>query len=291
MINPATEIHRAKREARYANGARLVVLSLGAGVQSTTLALMAAHGDIEPMPDCAIFADTRWESRKVYEHLEWLSSANVLPFPVRRVSRGDIREGIRERRAPSSSVRFAAIPWWTVNPDGSRGMGSRQCTSEYKLEPIMQEVRVLLGNGRRDRIAAGTVRVMIGISIDEAHRMKPARQQYMVNCWPLVEKGMSRGDCERWLLKYEYPIPPKSACIGCPFHGDDYWIDMRDNRPEEWAEAIEYDRILRTGDSRGMNAVEYMHRQCVPLDQADLKATAERPLDLFGNECEGMCGV
>lgn len=29
-------------------------LSLGAGVQSTTLALMAAHGEIGPMPDCAI---------------------------------------------------------------------------------------------------------------------------------------------------------------------------------------------------------------------------------------------
>ncbi len=30
---------------------RLRVLSLGAGVQSTTLALMAAHGTIGPMPD------------------------------------------------------------------------------------------------------------------------------------------------------------------------------------------------------------------------------------------------
>jgi len=37
---------------------RLRALSLGAGVQSTTLALMAAHGEVGPMPDCAIFADT-----------------------------------------------------------------------------------------------------------------------------------------------------------------------------------------------------------------------------------------
>ena len=36
----------------------LRVISLGAGVQSTTMALMAAHGEIGPMPDCAIFADT-----------------------------------------------------------------------------------------------------------------------------------------------------------------------------------------------------------------------------------------
>lgn len=42
---------------------KLRVLSLGAGVQSTTLALMAAHGEFEQMPDCAIFADTGWEPR------------------------------------------------------------------------------------------------------------------------------------------------------------------------------------------------------------------------------------
>jgi hypothetical protein len=42
------------------------VLSLGAGVQSTTLALMAAHGEVGPMPDCAIFADTCWEPKAVY---------------------------------------------------------------------------------------------------------------------------------------------------------------------------------------------------------------------------------
>jgi hypothetical protein len=48
---------------------RLPVLSLGASVQSTTPALLAAHGVIGPMPDCAIFADTAWEPQAVYDHL------------------------------------------------------------------------------------------------------------------------------------------------------------------------------------------------------------------------------
>ena len=38
----------------------LRVLSLGAGVRSITLAFMAAHGDITPMPDCAIFPTQVW---------------------------------------------------------------------------------------------------------------------------------------------------------------------------------------------------------------------------------------
>ncbi|MDE2467545.1 MAG: hypothetical protein KGL35_02045 [Bradyrhizobium sp.] len=171
-------------------------------------------------------------------------------------------------------------------------MGRRQCTSEYKLEPIMREVRALLGKGPRERINAGSVEVLIGISLDEAQRMKPARQRYMVNRWPLIEKGMRRWDCERWLQRHNYPVPPKSACIGCPIHGDAYWLDMKMNRPEEWAEAVEYDRILRTGKGRGIRAVEYMHRQRVPLDQVDFSLLTDNPqLDMLGNECEGMCGV
>lgn len=63
-------------------------LSLGAGVQSSTLALMIAHGELEPV-EAAIFADTGWEPRKVYEWLDWLEKQ--LPFPVHRVQHGNLR--------------------------------------------------------------------------------------------------------------------------------------------------------------------------------------------------------
>lgn len=56
-----------KREAE-----RMNVISLGAGVQSTTLLLMAVHGEITPKPEYAIFSDTGWEPTKVYKHLELL---------------------------------------------------------------------------------------------------------------------------------------------------------------------------------------------------------------------------
>lgn len=75
----------------------LRVLSLGAGVQSTTMALMAAHGEIGPMPDCAIFSDTGWEPKAVYDHLEWLEQQ--LPFPVHRVERGNISAALPMERA------------------------------------------------------------------------------------------------------------------------------------------------------------------------------------------------
>ena len=59
----------------------LTVISLGGGVQSTVMALMAGQslpptgsgGAFDRVPDCAIFADTRWEPPSVYEHVEWLA--------------------------------------------------------------------------------------------------------------------------------------------------------------------------------------------------------------------------
>jgi hypothetical protein len=268
---------------------RLRIISLGAGVQSTTMALMAAHGEID-MPDAAIFADTQWEPKAVYQHLEWLKAPGRLPFPIHVVTRGNIRDGIFGRRNTSGG-RFAAIPWHIVNQDGTSAIGRRQCSNEYKLEPIMWRIRHLLGVSRHTPIAPGSVEVMIGISKDEAHRMRPARQRYMTNRYPLIELQMRRFDCLQWLKTHGYPEPQKSACIGCPFHNNVYWRDLKNNRPDEWAEAVEMDRVLRTGDARGMRGIEYMHHTKVPLDQADLELELDAQLDLFGNECEGVCGV
>lgn len=269
----------------------LRVISLGAGVQSTTMALMAAHGELTPMPDCAIFADTGWEPKAVYEHLRWLMSDNVLPFPVHvvRYEHGTIREHLFS--SPRSG-RFAAVPWFVVNPNGTAGMGRRQCTSHYKIEPMRRKVRELLGVGPKARIPAGSAEKWIGISVDEIIRATPSKVRFETNRFPLIEARMSRRDCVAWLDCHDYPTPPKSACIGCPFHNDRTWRDMRDNRPEEWADAVEVDRAIRNHTWRGFRGQQFMHAQRVPLDHVDLSTPEDHgQLNLFINECEGMCGV
>jgi hypothetical protein len=271
---------------------KLRVLSLGAGVQSTTLALMAAAGEIGPMPDAAIFADTGWEPASVYRQLDWLSEQGRLPFPVHIVSAGDIKADILARRSTTGS-RYAAVPWYTKNQDGTQGIGLRQCTGQYKITPIKRKCRELLGVTIRDRIRRGSVEVWIGISIDEVVRMKPAHQQWMTNRWPLIEKNMSRRACKAWLEARGFHEPPKSSCIGCPFHRDSVWIEMRKNSPIEWADAVAVDAALRQGNSRGIRGQEFMHDSRLPLPEAiDLaeRDKREQP-DLFANECEGMCGV
>jgi hypothetical protein len=265
----------------------LRVLSLGAGVQSTTLALMVAKGEIEA-PDCAIFADTGWEPRAVYQHLNRLELA--VPFPVYHVRAGNLRDDIM-RSSSQRSGRIAAVPWFLKNPDGSAAMGRRQCTAHYKLEPLARKIRELLGATQRGRVQ-GFAEILIGISIDEASRMKPARVRYMRNRWPLIEHEMSRNDCLNWLARAGWNAP-KSSCIGCPFHNNGQWRDLRDNDPEAWKDAVALDRMIRKGGhARGIRGEQYMHRSLVPLDEVDLRTAEDRgQLNLFNNECEGMCGV
>jgi hypothetical protein len=264
---------------------KLTVISLGAGVQSTTMALMAAHGEITPMPDCAIFADTGWEPAHVYKHLDWLET--VLPFPVHRVSIGNIREALM-RGHNKKGRRVAGAPWFILNANGSQGIGRRQCTKEYKIEPIIAKVRELLGIKPR---FPGPKRIVaeqwIGISLDEAIRMKPSRVRYSEHRWPLIEHRMHRHDCLRWLERNGYPIPGKSACIGCPYHHNDQWRALS---PAEFADAVEVDRAIRSHP--GIRGQQFMHRSLKPLDQVDLSTAEDRgQLNLFLNECEGLCGV
>ena len=258
----------------------LNIISLGAGVQSSTMALMAAHGEITPMPDCAIFADTQWEPAAVYKHLEKLERA--LPFPVYRVTAGNIRDDIIAK-TNSTGQRFASVPWFLKMPNGSAAMGRRQCTSEYKLKPLYRKCRELLGG----KTPKAGVRMWIGISTDEAHRMRPARVQYIENWWPLIDKRMSRIDCNKWLRSIRWTAP-KSSCIGCPFHSDAQWRALT---TAEMADALHVDRVIRR-PLNGIKGEQFMHRSLRPLNEVNLSTAEEAgQIDMFGNECEGMCGV
>jgi len=256
------------------------IISLGAGVQSTTLAIMASRGEITPMPDCAIFADTGWEPKAVYIHLAKLRAA--LSFPVHVVSAGNLRDdaiaGGSER-----AKRLAAIPWFIINPDGTHGMGRRQCTAHYKLEPIRRKVVELCGGKRR----AGQCEMWIGISTDEMQRMKDSRVKYIVNRWPLIELSMTRRQCVLYLLSIGWGAP-RSACIGCPFHKDAEWRALSQ---EEMADAILVDRAIRNQPK--MKGEQFAHRRRIPLDKVDFSTPADNGQIEFGflQECEGMCGI
>ena len=276
-------------QSKFQGEPAMRILSLGAGVQSSTMALMAEEGAFGIKPDAAIFADTGWEPKPVIEHLNWLKKQ--LSYPVYICSKGNIRDDIKNAMSDAGN-RFASAPFFTKNPDtNKKGMLRRQCTREYKITPIMKQTRELMNVGYRKRFPKDKwIEMWIGISMDEIMRMKPARIWWQQNRWPLIEKKMSRDDCLKWYNGKDYRRPAKSACIGCPFHDDDFWADMKANRPEEFKDACEIDETIRRGNKK-VNDQLFIHRSCVPLKDAKFKVKDKNQLDMFNQECEGMCGL
>lgn len=333
----------------------ITALSLGAGVQSTTLALLAVEG-VLPKPDVAIFADTGWEPRAVYEHLDRLEAvlrrAGIEPL---RVSRGNLRADMID-----TASRFASLPYFILAPEGAKpeliecrrckgegecttehpvedaegnvdeatrvpmtyecptcngtgevptgrmipltrrereGMGRRQCTSEYKLTPIRRKVRELLGAAPPDfrRVPAGKLcEQWVGFSTDEVERANRRKDSdgvsYLSTRYPLLELDMSRDDCDRWLRARGWSTE-KSACIGCPYHGNRAWRELRDNRPDEWADAVDFDEAIRKGGkSAGAETLRgeaFLHRSRLPLaiapiDRVTRAEWQDAQTDIFG---------
>ncbi|MFE5298104.1 hypothetical protein [Streptomyces sp. NPDC056632] len=234
---------------------------------------LSADGTL-PKVDYAIFADTGWEPRAVYDHLDHLEREIAEPagIPILRVTSGNIRND-----ALDPDHRFASMPLYILNKDGRPGMTRRQCTGEYKVKPIKKKIRDLLGYPHPARVPKGVfVEQWIGISTDEFHRAKDADVKYMRNIHPLIDMGWSRSDCVRYLTSRGLADTPKSSCLGCPFHGNAQWRNIRDRSPAEWADVVAFDAAIRQGNARA-NATgnkllgeAFLHRSRVPLDQAPI---------------------
>lgn len=229
-------------------------LSLGGGVQSTALALMT----LDDPPDVALFADTGWETQATLDHVARLGE--LLPYPVVTV---------RPRvplRAELLGGGFAPIPAFLA--DG--GQGARQCTKRAKVAPIRRALRDL---------GARRAELWLGISADEVGRVKGSGVAWLTHRWPLLERGLTRADCARWLEAHGYGVPARSACVGCPYRGADDWRAIRAD-PVAWADAVEVDAAL---GARG-----FLHTSRRPLPLAPIDAPS---LGLWGDECAGLCAT
>jgi len=252
------------------------ILSLGAGVQSSTLLLMACEGELQI--DAAIFADTGWEPWWVYQHLDGLErTAKAAGIPLYRVGEGALRQDALDNKTASW------MPLYSVNVAGKKEQLKRQCTRNYKIRPIRRQVALLNGGFSRH------VDQLVGISWDEAHRMRDSDVKYIRNVYPLVERRMTRADCVAWLRAHEYPVPRKSACIACPLRSLAEWREIEADAAS-WADATDFDeRIRRVRDRTRLQEV-FVHRDAIPLPMVDLRTEQDKgQLDMF-DESDG-CGV
>jgi hypothetical protein len=270
---------------------------LGLGVQSTALYYMASMKEL-PAADIAIFADVGRESTATYGYMDYLKNwqVNNSGIPISVCRHKNLYEDLIYT---SGKTRFASVPAFTKNGDGSTGMLRRQCTYEYKIKQVDDHIRDkiygLPKGARRPK-----TNVCIGITLDEAERMSIPRERWKVNVYPFLGlKVDSWGNVEHipwsipmdrtavlnWYRLKGLPVPPKSSCVFCPYQSDSTWAERKANSPEDFNAAVKVDEAIRNSTKQGINNPVFLHRSCTPLKDVVFDSSQKSEW----GECSGTC--
>lgn len=268
--------------------AKLVAVSLGLGVQSTGMLLMASRGLIQPMPNMAFVADTGDEREASWEAYRWLASDNVgLGIPMITATRGNIRADM-DAFIARTKRRVANPPLFVRKPDGTRGQINRNCTRDYKIRVVNAEVRKALGLAPRSRLPKQpVVEMWIGITTDEFQRAAVSKQPHIYNRHPLIEIGFSRWDMNLWVFRNFGIWLDASGCVICPFRENAEWLKMKRERPHEFEAACQFDDSLEAG-LPGIDGEVFLHASLRRLRTIDFERETSGG-DLLAGGCGGEC--
>ena len=258
------------------------VLLFGAGTQSAGLLLMALDGYF-PVPDLTIFADTHSEPEFVYTYFRQFKKyvKDCYNYDIIIVDGGNLEQDLID--ASNNKSRVAGLPYFTE----SGGMIRRQCTLDYKINPIVKYIKELYNIGRKKKDSIPIIKRWFGMSLDEIERCRVSQDWWAVNYYPLVESRIYRHEVINYTNKKHPEIknPPRSSCYFCPFHSDNYWRELKRNHGSEFNKAVEIDKVIRF--QQNMRDKVFLHRKLKPLKDIDFN---KYQYEIFG-ECEGYCGI
>lgn len=259
----------------------LRVFSFGGGVQSMSVMVLAAQKRVQY--DAFIFANVGEDSENpdtidyIQNYVKPFAEAHSLNFQeVRRVRRAKgggvettlMKELTRAKRTVIIPMRMA----------GSGALGNRNCTTDFKIRVIDRWVRALPEINKESRVTVG-----LGISVDEYQRMrstewhdretpsKPKSRKF--GFWkrreyPLIEQRLSRSNAMQLISDAGLPVPPKSSCFFCPFHSKETWMDLKQNRPDLFAKAVEVERLCNSKRTDMGRDGMFLHPALKPLNEA-----------------------
>jgi hypothetical protein len=177
----------------------VTVISYGGGVQSTALVVLA-------MREC-------WAIDEIV-HVDLLDAES----PATREYVALFREWLRRDHGRDITIierdlygdmlarpGFTPVPW---RGKYERFMLSRQCTRQYKVAPLQRYLY--------DKYD-GRIGLMLGISVDEYHRMRDSSAARIEHVYPLVDRRLTRWQCREIIERAGLAVPWKSSCWFCPF--------------------------------------------------------------------------
>ena len=243
-------------------------ISYGGGVDSTALLVLAARKEI----DCslALFADVgRAENPDTIAYL----NSVAIPFAVDHGIAVEIVQRTRRDGTPVDLWDDAIKPSRTI-PIPMRmsngAPGNRTCTYVWKIRPIAS---VLKARGATNNDPAI---LELGITVDEYQRMNVSRIPWITNNYPLVDMGVTRDQAVSLIASASLPIPPKSSCIWCPYKRKDQWLELKNEHPDRFDQAVEFERQINEKRANiGRDAV-WLHSSAKPLEQAVVDTLRER---------------
>lgn len=270
---------------------KVTILSLGGGIQSTALALLLDEGRLDGYrkPDCAIFADTQAEPEWVYQTVGALRER--VSYPVVTATAGSLAQdtwAIILGKEPESGRKAGGYIDIPAFGGETGGLVKRQCTSNYKIRVIKRKIRELYG---------WPIQVIqyLGISADEAVRMRSSAEKYIRLEYPLAMSRLSRHDCQEYLRAEAPDIPVgRSACYFCPFHSMPEWDALSKQAPELYEDACRMDVALANAPRGPFSLVKGGLGLREKLAEWQAQKELQGALD-FGppkaDECAGVCFV
>ena len=264
------------------------ILSFGAGMQSTALALMSCENAIRkmkpypqvPIYDAVVFCDLGLEPSWVQKQAEFTrrscESAGITFYRLDTPLYQDFMKNFGERRTVS-------VPWWTLRADGHRSKMPRNCTCDYKSKAITQYVRWnLLGYRKGQRLRSEDLKaheMHLGFSIEERRRCRTNPHKLFENHFPLVEMGMTRKDSYRYILDVWGVETKASACAFCPFHRNYFYRHLGEHEPETYQKVLAVDYLLQNNTPR------------LPMDsELFISKSRKRLEELTADECRDGTG-
>lgn len=228
------------------------ILSCGAGMQSTALALMSCenkrdgikHKEV-PIYDAILFCDLGHEPEWVYRQVEFIKyqcEKVGIPFYILETHLyQDYIDNFGKKRVVS-------IPFWTVDENGKKGKMMRNCTLDYKINVMAKFVRMnLLGYKKGQRTKQEDLKaheMHLGFSFEESRRCKDNPHKMFVNKFPLVEMGLTRANNYRYTLEVWGLETKASACNICPFHSNYFFNYLKDNYEKDYQDVVKFDELL-----------------------------------------------
>lgn len=268
------------------------VISFGGGVQSIALTIKALRGEVNGViPDYIIFSDPGNEEPYVYEQIQKVNDYIKQHFDSEIIftTGGNIYDDVMN--ATVTGKRVASLPYHTQDGTGKEyldGIGKRQCTNDYKIEPVKKKIRDLLGYKPKQRVKE-KVHIWKGISTDEIERVKPIQCTWRIAEHPLVDVlNIDRSACNAYVERTLGFTPHASSCEICPFHDNTTWLKIKKEDPAGFERACQLDEQIRHG-LKYKNKL-YLHKSRKPLREVDLQED-QTTIDDFINECEGFCGI